>query len=220
MNTGIIIRVALGICLSLVAAGAISSDIVKKVIAEEITGVVMDAGTGKPIPNAIVAIRFERFNTGHSSPACFRAVAAETDANGRFRFEPWVQENTLASNLLGEFVVYKKGYVSPLKGFEHIKPVKRTFLGFRMSDDLNVARTERRLEVGGWSGSETDRMEMLLRLVSRFSCRVIEPSIINLLVAGVRQEILESPLANERVSSSPSGGFTYRSWIESRGQSF
>src|SRR5215213_616126 len=83
------------------------------VAAEEITGLVVDAATGKPVPDAVVAIRFERNNTGHSGPHCFRSMAVETNQDGRFRFAPWKQEKTLANYAMGQVKAYKVGYGVP-----------------------------------------------------------------------------------------------------------
>src|SRR5712691_5878852 len=99
--------------LALASFAAHADSIAKYVAAEEITGIVADADSGKPIANAIVAMRFERRNTGHGSPHCFRSMAVETDAEGRFRFAPWTQENTRANAASGEVTAYKAGYAVP-----------------------------------------------------------------------------------------------------------
>ena len=64
MTKSKMMQIAIGVLFVLYAYTWISSDIAEKVIAEEITGVVVDEKTGKPVANAIVAIRFERYNTG------------------------------------------------------------------------------------------------------------------------------------------------------------
>src|SRR5215213_1407779 len=83
------------------------------VAAEEITGVVVETATGKPVSGAVVAIRFIRNNTGHSGPHCFRSTAVETNQDGRFSFAPWKQEKTLANYAMGQVKAYKVGYGVP-----------------------------------------------------------------------------------------------------------
>ena len=81
MNRSAAIAVC-GALLGTFAAGmAYAGDVAKHMVAEEIRGVVVAAETGKPIPNAVVAIRFERGNTGHGSPHCFRSMAVAADAS-------------------------------------------------------------------------------------------------------------------------------------------
>lgn len=197
----------------LFAISALSSDVAEKVIAEEISGVVVEKGSGKPIPNAIVAIRFERYNTGHGSPYCFRSIATETDANGRFRFKPWTQENTLANSFLGQITAYKAGYDMPQDSKEDIWPARRSFLGIRFSDNLRIPKTERRIELTPRSDTEMDRMETLSRMVSWYACGPVEPDNNKLYVLAIREEILASPLANKPIHATPPS-FTWLSSIE------
>lgn len=205
---------AFGLWLVLYSYNAMTSGVAEKVIAEEITGVVVEKGTGKPVPNAVVMIRFERGNTGHGSPACFRSVATESDANGRFRFEPWTQEDTRADSFYGEISAYKKGYAIPRHEGEYIHHSQRSFLGIRFSKNLYIPKTERRVELREWSGTEEDRMEKLRRVAGEFSCGTSTPGMKEFLYMGIRKEILESPLVDKRLDDSPGLGFTNRTWIE------
>ena len=210
MKKNTLIKIVLGVVFALYGYNAVSSDVAEKVIAEEITGVVVEKDTGKPVPNAIVAIRFERHNTGHGSPHTFRSVAAETDANGRFRFEPWTQEDTRANSFLGEVIAYKKGYAIPRHEVEYIMPANRSFLGIRYSKNLHIEKTERRVELREWVGSEEDRMLKLRQTVGEFLNKPREPNNNMMLHIRIRQEILASPLADY----STGGGYTYKTWID------
>src|SRR6266540_7165556 len=124
--------------LSALAASVAHADSVAKYInAEEITGVVVEADTGKPIVGAVVAIRFVRNNTGHSGEACFRSMAVETDAQGRFRFAPWTQEKTQANATYGDVKAYKAGYAVPWHGVE-VHQARRSVLGIPFSDTIRI----------------------------------------------------------------------------------
>src|SRR6266581_4716748 len=116
-----------------------ADDVAKYVTAEEIIGVVVEADTGKPIAGAVVAIKFVRNNTGHSGPHCFRSMAVEADAEGRFRFAPWTQENTRADVTYGEVTAYKVGYAVPRPGV-YVTQSRRTILGIAFSDTIRVPR--------------------------------------------------------------------------------
>lgn len=56
-----------------------------------IEGHVLEAGTKKPLPGAIVIARWEKtyVSIGHSSSACVHVESAVTDEQGRFRLPTW-----------------------------------------------------------------------------------------------------------------------------------
>jgi 5-hydroxyisourate hydrolase-like protein (transthyretin family) len=192
------------IVLSFVLLGASASsatyalEAAKYVTAEEITGVVVKADTGKPIPNAIVAIRFERNNTGHSGPHCFRSMAVETDADGRFRFASWKQEDTRADGTYGEVTAYKAGYAVPWRGV-YVTQSRRSILGMAFSDTIRIPKTDVRLELKRSEASDRDRIWELQRLVSNFTCRWRAEFDDMILLTRVREEIKSSPIADQKL---------------------
>jgi hypothetical protein len=190
---------AIALCLcapgALAASMAHAVDVAKYVTAEEITGVVVEAGTGKPIANAVVAIRFERNNTGHSGPHCFRSMAVEADAQGHFRFAPWTQENTQANATYGDIKAYKAGYAVPWHGVE-VHQSRRTFLGIAFSDTIHIPRQEVRVELKPFVGSEQDRMDELHRAASQFTCTWKAYNENLIFLERVRDEYAKMPLAN------------------------
>jgi len=193
------------------ASAAHALDIAKYVTAEEITGVVTDAGTGKPIPNAIVAIRFERNNTGNfGGPHCFRSMAVQTDAEGRFRFKPWTQENTQANVTYGVVTGYKPGYSEPPRPV-YVKQSRRSIAGMAFSDTISIPKTEVRLELKPFAGGDEDRIQELARLTSNFTCRVRAEFDDMILLLAIRDEIVSSPFAHQKL---PSGYYTLTTWIE------
>ncbi len=189
------------------AARARADDIAKYVTAEEITGVVVEADTGKPIANAIVAIRFERNNTGHSGPHCFRSMAVEADAQGRFRFAPWTQEKTQANATYGDVKAYKAGYAVPWHGVE-VHQARRSVLGIPFSDTIRIPKTDVRLELKPFVGSDEGRIKEVERLASQFTCRWQAEFDDMVLLTTIREEIAASPIANKK-----DGRYTHSEWI-------
>jgi hypothetical protein len=193
---------AMAVCLiwfgPLAVFMAHAGDIAKYVTAEEIIGVVVDADTGKPIPNAIVAIRFERNNTGHSGPHCFRSMAVETDAGGRFRFAPWTQENTRADGTYGDVTAYKAGYAVPWRGV-YVTQSRRSILGIPFSDTIRIPKADVRLEMKPFAGSDQERIWELQRLVANFTCRWRAEFDDMILLMRVREEIKSSPIADQKL---------------------
>lgn len=187
-----------GALLGTFATWVYATDMAEHMVAEEIVGVVVEAETGKPIPDAIVAIRFERNNTGHGGPHCFRSTAVETDAQGHFRFPPWSQDNTRANFTFGQVTAYKAGYsvFERLADMAEIHQASRTILGIHFSDTIKIPRHEVRVELKPYVGTEQNRMDQLHRLTSQFTC-LWQAHNDNLpLLQMVRQEYVDMPLAN------------------------
>jgi len=206
---------AIALCLSapgaLAAPMAHADSVAKYVTAEDITGVVVEAGTGKPIAGAVVAIRFERNNTGHSGPHCFRSMAVETDAQGRFRFAPWTQDNTQANATYGDVKAYKAGYAVPWHGVE-VHQARRSILGISFSDTIKIPKTDVRLEMKPFVGSDEARMQEIERLASNFACRMQAYFDDMVLLTSVRDEIASSPIA----SQGESGHYSHIRWINEK----
>ena len=185
-------------------------EVAKYVTAEEITGVVVEADTGKPIAGAVVAIKFVRNNTGHSGPHCFRSMAVETDAQGRFRFAPWTQENTQADGTFGELTVYKLGYSDSARP-TYVAQSRRSILGIAFSDTVKIPKTNVRLEIRPFAGSDEERVGELRRLVVNFICRWQAEFDDMILATGIRNEIVSSPIATQKPRD---GGYTALEWID------
>lgn len=196
------VMIVAGIWALLGAYSAISDDLAKHVIAAEISGVVIDKESGKPIPSAVVALRFVRNNTGHSSPHCFRSMAVQADAQGRFRFAPWSQENTLANATYGEIVVHKPGYkVRPVEPL-FISQSRRELLGIRFSNDIHIPKTEVRVELSPWTGIEEERAAQIIKIASDFTCHWQAYSDSSVLAANVLEEMQRYASARIRPDSS------------------
>lgn len=179
---------------------AYAGDVAKHMVAEEITGVVVEAETGRPIPNAVVALRFERGNTGHSSPHCFRSMAVAADAQGRFKFPPWTQDNTRADATFGQVTAYKAGYAAPfrLKDMVEIHQSPRSILGIPFSDTIKIPRQEARLELKAYVGTDDERIEQLAWYVRFFACRWQAEFDNMILLTSLRDEIASSPVAKQK----------------------
>jgi hypothetical protein len=189
----------------------------KYITAEEITGVVVEAATEKPIPNAIVAIRFERNNTGHSGSHCFRSIAVQSDTEGRFRFAPWRQENTQANATFGQVNAYKAGYAVPWRPVE-VAQSNRSIAGIAFSDTIRIPKTQVRLELKPFAGSEQERIWELQRVVAHFTCRWRAEFDDMILLFATRDEIMSSPIANQKLPARGATPYhldpTPTQWIE------
>ena len=79
-----------------------------------ITGQVLDADTREPIPEAHVAITWHggEFAFVETKRVCIHADATQTDADGKFRFLPWVRWDGVLpiADVRDYKVVYKPGY--------------------------------------------------------------------------------------------------------------
>jgi hypothetical protein len=82
-----------------------------------VEGRVLEAGTNKPIPDAIVEARWIGYVSGFadSQTTCYHVMVATTDANGHYSMPAWRKEITeeWQKNLIPQEVkidAYKKGY--------------------------------------------------------------------------------------------------------------
>ncbi len=206
----VLVRYVLAL-VALAAPPAHALEVAKYVKAEAIIGVVVDADTGKPIANAIVAIRYERNNTGHyGAPHCFRSMAVAADAEGRFRFPPWTQENTRADATYGQVTAYKAGYAVPWRGV-YVPQSRRSILGIAFSDTITIPKSEVRVELKPYQGTDENRMNELGRLVDQFVCRWQAYFDDIVLLTSVREEIASSPVASQKPRD---GRYTNLEWID------
>lgn len=212
MNRPAVIAVYGALLGTFAAWMAFASDVAKHMVAEEITGIVVEAETGKPIPNAVVAIRFERGNTGHGSPHCFRSKAVEADGQGRFKFPPWAQDNTRADATFGQVTAYKAGYAVPWRWIE-VHQATRSILGIPFSDTIKIPRQEVRVELKPYAGTDEERMDQLARVVGFFTCRWQAEFDDMILMTRIRDEIASSPVAHEKHGFSGLSAYTPIDWI-------
>lgn len=84
-----------------------------------VSGVVIDETTGKPVPDAIVVMRWHGNWTkifGESSSACYHVETAHTDAAGRYRIaawsRPWSLSDLRFTSAGVDYHAYKPGYVT------------------------------------------------------------------------------------------------------------
>jgi hypothetical protein len=189
---------------------ACALDAAKYVTSEEVTGIVTEAGTGKPLPGAVVAIRFKRSNTGHSGEHCFRSMAVETDAEGRFRFAPWKLENTRANATLGEVTVYKRGYAQPVQP-AYVRQESRSITGIAFSDTIHIPKTQLQLSVGPFHGTDEERVQQLRSIAANYTCRWQAESDDRVLLPRIREEIASTSLAHMKP---PGWDTTMLNWID------
>ena len=137
------------------AAGCVSAvpEPAKVLSGDGLTGRVVDASTGQPLPGAMVWIRWSTFSPGHShAETCQHMDLAFTDADGWYRTPPWRVENPpFAYGSLFRFSeVYLRGYG-------------------RRSYERNVPGTPD-LRMPVWTGTDNERLDLLTALRMRSSC--------------------------------------------------
>jgi uncharacterized GH25 family protein len=79
-----------------------------------IEGQVLEQGSNKPIPDAIVIARWQGTvgNIATSSRVCYHVLSAVTDADGRYHFSAWKKDSTYGriADQSVTFDAYKAGY--------------------------------------------------------------------------------------------------------------
>ena len=132
---------------------------------KRISGQVVDAETGKPIPGAFIAFLWESpitptVITGHSSrDICYHAAVAQTDAAGHFQIHAWRKwSNYNVHNVEPTGVVYTQHYVP------HFVVFAAPSNGGRADYDAQ------RYELKSFAGTRQKRLETLFRGLANHDC--------------------------------------------------
>ncbi len=111
-------RLLLAIAILALSAGASCGILPHVLYGKRIAGQVVDADTGQPIANAHVAFIWQSTIipsgfTGHNSrDICYHAASTMTDAQGRFRIEPWRKWSTYDVYIMDPIaLIYAPKYV-------------------------------------------------------------------------------------------------------------
>lgn len=171
--------------------GACGSKVV--LVSPPFTGVVVDKGTGKPIPQAFVAAKWSgTWTNGHAGNACVKAVAVRTDAAGRFRIEGWTQEHPGLENLLVQVAPYSSGFketaTRPTQG-----AFPRKALGLIPLGEIEIPTADFRVAMTPTQTGTQSRAEELMSYLRSLDCRDGDSAQIKPLYLAVREEIRGLP---------------------------
>jgi hypothetical protein len=139
-------------------------------VSHVISGVVVEEGTGKPIPQAIVSAKW---NGAWSSVAgggtrCTKGIAARADESGRFSIPEWTDTHTDLDRVSIEATPYKPGYRDTKRGRVGARPQK--MLGFA-SSRIEIPVSTLRLEMKPFAESEKERADFIVDILSSTECR-------------------------------------------------
>src|SRR3981189_657783 len=81
----------------------------------KVSGVVREAGSGRPIPGAVVAVRWTTYGWG---TVCFHAQSGISDENGRYDTEQTKRLFGPGNVSVPPIEVYKRGYIGLFRGLE------------------------------------------------------------------------------------------------------
>lgn len=128
-----------------------------------LAGIVVDAGTGKPIPAAYVSYLWEGGTSGGGGhggrTVCFHAAGTITDENGRFHVDSWSEWSTYqVSNTDPRALIYAPGFV-PTTVLLHVGRIEPP-----------VPRLHERYALQQFVGSPAERIEKLIRGFGNRGC--------------------------------------------------
>jgi hypothetical protein len=104
-----IIKAFLGCALALGHLSACATTVVLS--SEPIEGVVHEEGTNKPVPAALVVVRWQG-HVGYTGTVCYHVETATTDTQGRYRIPAWNKPSPYGgiTNRQWSVKAYKSGY--------------------------------------------------------------------------------------------------------------
>lgn len=143
-----------------------------------IKGQVLDADTRGPIPEADVAITWngERFAFVETQRVCIHADATQTDADGEFRFLPWMRWDGVLpiADVQNDIVAYKPGYFDMF----YYDLLHKTTITGRVGDPHLMKRFE---GAGEAYLSREEYMNYLLQVNEWVSCGTDEANLVPIL---------------------------------------
>lgn len=168
--------------------------------AGKVSGVVVEAGSGRPIPGAIAIVRWKGYFPQGRGDVCVRSVAVRTDAAGRFEIGEWQQEKIFGNTAYFDTRAYAPGYA------EKVHAASKGGNRFTPFNDVRVPGVEGRSEMVPFGGDHAARLELLQRLLSGTDCRDGDATRSKDFYLAVREEFAAMPpeIGNYRPSPSRS----------------
>ena len=167
MTLNLVIALALATAPSLALAGT-------KIIGHELTGRVIDASSGSPIPYAYVLVKWkgEISSWSEAGSMCARSTSVRADERGRFIVPAWEKTESRApfTTLSAMLLPYLPGFESG--GWKTSQPASAgRFLGLILQDEIHMPPADVTLKMTRFGGSAIARGEYIRRfLISLSSC--------------------------------------------------
>lgn len=190
-------RNTVSILLPLLLIGCVTEKVpIRTYSGDVLEGSVLEQGTNKPIPGAIVVARWKGTvgGLGHSQTMCFHVETTTTDAQGRYRIPPWQKPYEAGIYDPSSVVsVYKPGYETTnyRKGRLYRREDRKYVVTLNAKpNDPKIVDTlkEAQMAVGindhylkPFTGTRGERLEYLsYRVISGMSCSEARESYKNL----------------------------------------
>jgi hypothetical protein len=180
--------------LAVQAAASCYADM--RLISHPISGIVVDATTGRPVPEAIVVATWSGGWSGvaTSGTRCANGIAVKSDQNGTFLIPEWTMRHPNLDSLVAVVSAYKVSYENTARGFVSADP--KTLMGFIPRGEIEVASARVRVGMQPVQGDDAARAEYLLGFLNSTDCREgSNISGMNPLYKSVRNEIVKFPSA-------------------------
>jgi hypothetical protein len=132
-------------------------------------GIVVEAGSGAPLPGTKIIAKWmvSYSSLARSGQRCVRVVVVDSDASGRFRFEPWTRQDTPVTAMYLTLSGYRPGF-RPAEPTQTIvgKPRTKAIDG----GPVDLPPMDLRLSMTRWEPAPAERAEYLLHLLPSISC--------------------------------------------------
>jgi hypothetical protein len=165
-----------------------------KLSSPPIKGVVVEAGTGTPIPGAVVVVRWIGYYSAldGGGELCPGAMAVKADSEGRFEIPAWSRKYRSLQNLQIRASPYSKGHLDNEVRFG-AKP--REVLGFWSLDEIDLPARDLRLEMKPSPEDSRRRADYLGQFLHLNDCAEAGVQGLRPLYLEVRNEVMELPPA-------------------------
>ena len=177
------VRLVLGLVLAIIASDAMGVSL----RGGRISGVVVDARSGRPVAGAIAVAHWRGYYGDGRGDVCIRSVAVRADSAGRFEMPAWIGEHPLGDRVSFTTTAYAPGRILGGLGSSHAA-LRPTSL-----DDIRVADTVVRLQMVESHSDPVARSGDLAHLMAGIDCHDGDARGARALYAAIRAEAIAMP---------------------------
>lgn len=149
----------------------------------KITGVVVDAATGRPTAGATVIVKWVSYFVHGKGDVCIKATAVRASDAGRFEIPAWSMTSPWGETVVWVATPYARGW--SMKG--SASKADRRITPF---NDIRIPATDVRIEMARFQGSAAERLNEFRILFNPLRCAGVDDPGAKDLYLALREELV------------------------------
>lgn len=153
----------------------------------KITGIVVDAGSGRPVPGALAIAKWETRYVQGRGEKCVRSIVTKTDAAGRFEIPEWTLDSPWGDS--ASYVVMAYAPNRTHKGNVGLGGARQA----TRFNDIRIPPADLRIEMADFQGEPAERLAALKAVIAATDCRGGDTRAAQAFYLAVRSELVAMP---------------------------